>query len=231
MRANERTVVLSFWITTVGKRLRVEEIHLLFHSGSKYLLSSYEEPWTTGDTVEGKKDRIRCLLGFDIFIGQGSKLYHMLESISFMVKHPKGNWPWTFVGRTDAEAKALIFQPPDAKSWLTGKDPDVGKDWGQEKGVTEDEMLGWHHQHSGHGSERTQGDSEGQGSPGMLQSVGLQRVTWLSKWTTAANGTGDGEGEWWGMLQFQIKWTRSISPRDNIWAKTWRESMPGEHQG
>ena len=180
---------------TVGKRLSIAEIHLLFHSCSKCLLSSYEEPWTTGDRVEGKKDRIPCILGFDIFIGQGSKLYHMLESISFMVKHPKGNRPWTFIGRTDAEAKALIFQPPAAKSWLIGKDPDAGKGWGQEeKGVTEDEMLGWHHQLNGHGSEQTQGDSEGQGSPGVLQSMGLQRVTWLSNWTTAANWIGDGEG-------------------------------------
>ena len=59
---------------------------------------------------------------------------------------PKGNQPWIFFGRTDAEAEAPILWPPDAKSQLTGKDPNAGKDWGpEEKGVTEDEMVGWHH--------------------------------------------------------------------------------------
>ena len=59
----------------------------------------------------------------------------------------KGNQPWVFIERTDAEAEAPILWPPDAKSWLIGKDPDAGKDWGQEeKRMTEDEMAGWHHQ-------------------------------------------------------------------------------------
>ena len=79
--------------------------------------------------------------------------------------NPKGNHPWIFIGRTDAEAEAPILWPPDAKSWLVGKDPDVGKDWGQEeKGVTEDEMVGWHHLLNGHEFEQIPGDSEGQGS-------------------------------------------------------------------
>ena len=60
--------------------------------------------------------------------------------------HPKGNQPWIFIGRTDAEAEALILWPPDAKSQLIGKNPGSGKDWGQEeKGMTEDETVGWHH--------------------------------------------------------------------------------------
>ena len=59
--------------------------------------------------------------------------------------HPKGNQPWLFIARTHAEAEAPILWPPGAKSWLTGKDPDVRKDWRQEKGTTEDEMVGWHH--------------------------------------------------------------------------------------
>ena len=59
----------------------------------------------------------------------------------------QGNQPWMFIGRTDAEAEAPILWPPDAKNWLTGKDPDAGKDWRQEeKGTTEDEIVGWHHQ-------------------------------------------------------------------------------------
>ena len=65
--------------------------------------------------------------------------------------HPKGNQPWIFIGRTDAETEAPILWPPDAKSWLIRKDPDAGKDWRQEeKGPTEDEMVGWHHWLNGH---------------------------------------------------------------------------------
>ena len=65
--------------------------------------------------------------------------------------HPKGNQSWVFIGGTDAEAETPILWPPDAKSWLTGKDPDAGKDWGQEeKGATVDEMVGWHHRLNGH---------------------------------------------------------------------------------
>ena len=60
--------------------------------------------------------------------------------------HPEGNQSWVFIGRTEAAAEAPILWPTDMKNWLTGKDPDVGKDWrGEEKGTTEDEMVGWHH--------------------------------------------------------------------------------------
>ena len=65
--------------------------------------------------------------------------------------HPKGNQSWVFTGRTDDEVETPIFWPPDVKSWLIVKDPDAGKDWGQEeKGTTEDEMVGWHHRLNGH---------------------------------------------------------------------------------
>ena len=76
--------------------------------------------------------------------------------------HPKGNQPWIFVGRTDAEAP--ILRPPDAMSKLVGKDPDAGKDWRQEeKGTTEDEMVGWHRWLNGHEFEQTLGVGDGQG--------------------------------------------------------------------
>ena len=78
--------------------------------------------------------------------------------------HPKGDQPWVFIGRTDVEAETPIFWPPDVNSWLTGKDPDAGKDWGQEeKGTTEDEMVGWHHRLNGHGFGWTPGVGDGQG--------------------------------------------------------------------
>ena len=65
--------------------------------------------------------------------------------------YPKASQSWVFIGRTDVEAETPIFWPPDVKSWLTGKDPDAGKDWRQEeKGMTEDEMVGWHHRRDGH---------------------------------------------------------------------------------
>ena len=76
--------------------------------------------------------------------------------------NPKGNQFWTFIGRTDAEAS--ILWPPDAKSWLLKKDPDAGKDWRQEKGTTELETVGWHHQFNGHEFEQAPRDIEGQES-------------------------------------------------------------------
>ena len=80
-------------------------------------------------------------------------------------------------GRTDAEGEALILWPPDMKSWLIGKDPDAGKDWGQEKkGATEDKMVGWHHRHNEHESEQAQRDSEGQGSLACDSSWGCKEL-------------------------------------------------------
>ena len=79
--------------------------------------------------------------------------------------NPKGNQSWIFVGRTGAEAEAPILWPPDAKSWLIGKDRDSGKDRRQEaKEMTKDEMVGWHHRVNGHEFEQALGDREGQGS-------------------------------------------------------------------
>ena len=86
-----------------------------------------------------------------------------LDSKEIQPVNLKGNQPWVFIGRTDAEAS--ILWPSDVKSQLIGKDPDAGKDWRQEeKGTAEDEMLGWHHQLNGHEFEQTPGDSEGWGS-------------------------------------------------------------------
>ena len=83
--------------------------------------------------------------------------------------NPKGKQPWIFFGRTDAETS--ILWPPDAKSQLIRKDPDAGKDWRQEKGMTEHEMVGWHHWLNGHEFEQALGDGKGQGS-----------LAWCSPW-------------------------------------------------
>ena len=79
--------------------------------------------------------------------------------------NPKGDQSWIFIGRTDDEGVAPVLWPPDVKSWLIGKDPDAGKDWRQEeKGMTENEMVGWHRRLHGHEIEQAPGDGEGQGS-------------------------------------------------------------------
>ena len=155
-----------------------------------------------------------------------------LESLNWKENkpvHPKGNQPWIFIGRTDAEAEAPILWPPDVKSWLfgkvldfggmlllipwiltgradaeaeapilwppdsksrlIGKDPKVGKDWGQEKGVTEDEMVGWHHWLNGHEFEQTLGDSEEQRSRTYCSPWGCSH-TWRRDWATT-------QSAWW----------------------------------
>ena len=94
---------------------------------------------------------------------------------------PKGNQPWILIAGTDAEAS--ILWPPDVKSWLTGKDPDAGKDWGhEEKGMTEDEMIGLYHQLNGHEFEQTVGDSERQGSLACCSPWSLKDLD-VTDWT------------------------------------------------
>ena len=91
--------------------------------------------------------------------------------------NPIRNQSWIFTGRADAEAETPMLLLLDMKSWLIGKDPDAGKDYRQEeKGTTEDEMVGWHHQLSGHESEQTPGDSEGQGRLVCCSPAGLREL-------------------------------------------------------
>ena len=85
--------------------------------------------------------------------------------------HSEGDQPWDFFGRNDAEAETPVHWPPHVKSWLIGKDPDAGRDWGQ-KGTTEDEMAGWHHWFDGRESEWTPGVGDGQGGLACCNSWG-----------------------------------------------------------
>ena len=106
--------------------------------------------------------------------------------------HPKGNQSWIFIGRTDAEAETPILWPPDVKNWLLGKDSDAGKDWRQEKGTTEDEMVVWHHRLDGHEFEQALGVGNGQGSLARCSPWGCQEsdmTEWLN-WT----------GELWSLM-------------------------------
>ena len=98
--------------------------------------------------------------------------------------HPKGDQSWVFIGRTDVEGEIPVVWPLDVKSWLIWKDPDAGKDWRQEeKGTTEDEMVGWHHQTQWTWVWVGSGSWWWTGRPGMLQSLGSQSWTGLSDWT------------------------------------------------
>ena len=100
--------------------------------------------------------------------------------------NPKGNQSWIFIGRTAAEAEALMLWPPDVKNWLIGKDPDAWKDLRQEKGTTEDEMVGWHHWLDGHEFEQAPGVGDWQGSLvccspwGHKESDMMEWVNWTS---------------------------------------------------
>ena len=99
--------------------------------------------------------------------------------------HSEGDQSWVFIGRTDAEAETPILWPSHVKSWLIGKDSDAGRDWGQEeKGTTEDKMVGWHHQLNGHGFGWTLGVGDGQGGLaccdlwGRKESDMTERLNW-----------------------------------------------------
>ena len=102
--------------------------------------------------------------------------------------HPEGDQSWVFIRKTDAEAETPILWPPHAKSWLVGRDPHAGRGWGQEKkGMTEDEMVGWHHQLNVQWFRWTPGWWWWTGKPGMLQFMGSQRVGY--DWVTELNWT------------------------------------------
>ena len=108
--------------------------------------------------------------------------------------HPKGNQSWIFFGRTDAEAETPILWPPDVKNWLIGKDTDAGKVWRwEERRMTEDEIVGWHHQHNGHEFEWALGVGDKQGSLvccspwGCIESDTTKRPSWTELIITFAN--------------------------------------------
>ena len=110
-----------------------------------------------------------------------------LDCKEIKLVNPKRNQHWIFIEGTDAEAEAPILWPPDAKNWLIRKDPDVGKDWSQEeKGMTEDEMVGWHHWFNRCEFEQAPGVGDGQGSL-VFCSPWCQRVRY--DWVTELNAS------------------------------------------
>ena len=142
------------------------------------------ESWTI------KKTEWRRIDAFELWCWR--RLKSPLDCKGIQSVHPKGDQSWIFIGRTDAEAETPILWLPDAKNWLIGKDPDAGKDWRlEEKGTTEDEMVGWHHRLNGHEFWVNSGSWWWTGRPGVLQSMGLQRVghDWATELTELTEGT------------------------------------------
>ena len=138
------------------------------------------ETWTIKKAEHLKIDafKLRCL---------EKTLESPLDSKEIKPVNPKGNQPWIFIGRTVAEAEAPIPWPPDAKTQLIRKDPDAGKDWRQEeKGETEDEMVGWQHQLNGHEFEQAPGDSEGQESLACCSPWGRKESD-MTEWMNNTN--------------------------------------------
>ena len=120
--------------------------------------------------------------------GVGDDSWESLGQQGDQAVHPTGNQSWIFIGRTDDEAETPILWPFDAKDWLIRKDPDAGKDWRQEeKGMTEDEMVGWHRWLNGHEFLVSSESWWWTGRPGTLQSMGSQRVG--HDWATELNWT------------------------------------------
>ena len=128
-----------------------------------------------------------ALLPFPLFVfpqAYWDVIYSPLDCKEIQPVHSEGDQPWDFFGRNDAKAETPIVWPPHAKSWLIGKDSDAGRDWGQKKGMTEDEMAGWHHRLDGHEFEWTLGVGDGQGglvccdSWGRKESDTTEQLNW-----------------------------------------------------
>ena len=138
----------------------------------------------------------------------------------------KGNQSWIFIGRTDAEAEAPILWPPDAKSWLIRKDPDAGKDWRQEKGTAEDEMVGWYHWLDGYELEWAPGASDGQGSLVCYSPWGCRvRHNWATELNWKAREKVYRKKHWnqkldfsWAPVLSSLRWT-SWSPVKASWVR------------
>ena len=154
---NIRTVVLEKTLERPLDYKEIKLVHLVkavIFPGSQVWMweSGYKESWALKNwcfwTVVLKKT-----------------LESPLDCKEIQPVHPKGNQSWILIGRNDVEAETPILWPPDGKNWLIWKDPDAGKDWRwEEKGSTEDEMVGWHHQLNGHEFEQDPGVGDGQGS-------------------------------------------------------------------
>ena len=155
--------------------------------------------------------------------------------------HSEGDQPWDFFGRNAAKAETPVFWPPHAKSWLTEKDSDAGRDWGQEeKGTTEDEMAGWRHWLDGHVSEWILGVGDGQGGLACFDSWGhkeldmTERLNWTElNWALVSEEPVRLQSM--GSLKVPHNWATSLSLFTFMhWRRKWQPTpvfLPGESQG
>ena len=153
--------------------------------------------------------------------GVGEDSWESLGLKEIQPVHPKGNQSWIFIGRTDAEAEIPILWSPDENNWLIWKDSDAGKDWGQEeKRMTEDEMVGWHHWLNGHGFGWTPGIGDGQGGLACCNSWGGKKLdkTERLNWTELRNK----------VIQFHCQNETAsyrlgyLFPRKAAWGTSWQ---------
>ena len=136
--------------------------------------------------------------------------------------NPKGNQSWIFIGRIDAETEALILWPPDAKSWLTGKDPDVGENWRQEeKKTTENEIVGWHHRLDGHEFEQPLGIGDGQGSLVCCSPWGC-RESETTEWLNWTDDLSNSHVRIWELEQKKAKHQRTDVFKLWVWRRLLR---------
>ena len=162
--SNEHPGLISFkmdWLDILAIQVMLKSV--LQHHSSKastlrcsafFIVQLSHRHMTTGKTIALTRqtfvDKVMSLL-FNMLSRLEKTLESPLDCKGIQPVHPKGDQSWVFIGRTDVEAETPILWPPHAKSWLIGKDPDVGRDLGQEeKGTTEDKMAGWHHWLNGH---------------------------------------------------------------------------------
>ena len=139
------------------------------------------ESWTT------KKAECWRIDAFELWCWR--RLKSPLDCKEIQPAHPKGDQSWVFIGKTDVEAETPVLWPPRAKNWLIWKDPDAGRDWRQqEKGMTEDEMIGWHHWLNGHEFWETLGVGDGQG--GLACFSPWDHTESDMDWATTLNWTG-----------------------------------------
>ena len=152
-----------------------------------------------------------------------------MDSKEIKSVNTKENQSWMFIGRIGAKAETPILWPPDVKNWLIGKDPDAGKEWRwEEKGMTEDEMVGWHHWLLGHEFEETLRDSEGQGSLACWSPWGLKELEmteWLNRTEDSKCVQSSGYIVWFN-VEMKSKLTQSEAWNDCLMLNVWDVVSP-----
>ena len=212
-------------------------IHILFHLGEEWCSERISQGWSQGTWSYGFPSSHVWMWELDYKESWAPKnwcfwtvvleksLESPLDCEAIQAVHPKGNQSWIFIGRTDAEAETPIIWPLGVKNWLIWKDPDARKDWRQEeRGTTEDEMVGWHHWLSGHESETALGAGDGQGSLVCCSPWGrkeLDMTEWLNWMPEDIYFNFSNEG-----YMFSSNTSKDTGPGDKTWILNRNEYHP-----